>query len=58
MRNESIVRCSVAALCAAASIAARAFTLVDGGAAARAVIPDAPEESTKLAAAEWTNYVS
>jgi len=36
---------------------ALAFTLFEGGAAARAVIPDAPEESTKLAAAEWTNYV-
>ena len=42
---------------ALAASAAHAFTLVDGGIAARVVIPDRPEESTRLAAAEWTNYV-
>ena len=51
------MKLSLAAGFVLAASAAHAFTLFDGGAAARAVIPDAPEESTKLAAAEWTNYV-
>ena len=40
-----------------AAFAARAFTLFDGGKSARTLVPAAPDESTKLAVAEWTNYV-
>ena len=41
-----------------ASVAANAFTLVENGKAKPVVIPVAAEESTKLAACEFTNYVA
>ena len=44
-------------LALSAAFAARAFTLFDGGESARTLVPSAPDESTKLAVTEWTNYV-
>ena len=57
MMSIKKVGCVVFTLCVVASVETRAFTLFDGSESARTLVPAAPDESTKLAVAEWTNYV-
>ena len=57
MKNTAQVLSAVALLPLAFAASAGSFVLVEGGSAARIVIPAEAEESTKLAAKEFADYV-